>query len=65
MQYKNNDFIRLWGMPIWLSVITIIGLILAIMGTGIWHFMAWLALCIPLYVMCKHGRKFFNKRRKI
>jgi len=57
----NKDFLKLWGMPIWMAFITIIGLILAILGTGIWHIFSWVALTAPVYIMCKYGRKFFIK----
>jgi uncharacterized membrane protein len=60
MASKNNNFFKLWGMPIWMAVVTMLGLIFALIGTGIWHVVSWIALCIPVYVMWKYGRKFFN-----
>jgi len=63
MSTKNNDFLKLWGMPIWMAVITLIGLILAILGTGLWHILSWIALTIPVYIMIRHGKKFFKYKR--
>lgn len=63
MSTKNNDFLKLWGMPIWMAVITLIGLTLAILGTGVWHILSWIALTIPVYIMIKHGKKFFKYKR--
>jgi hypothetical protein len=60
MSAKNNEFLKLWGMPIWLAAITIIGLILAILGTGLWHVLSWIALTIPVYIMVKYGKTFFK-----
>ena len=62
MANNNSDFLKLWGMPIWMAVITLLGLIFAILGTGIWHLFSWVALMLPIYIMCKYGRKFFQKK---
>jgi len=59
MATKGN-FKKVWGIPVLLAVITTIGLILAIIGTGIWHFLSWIALSYPVYVMCRHGLKFYK-----
>jgi len=40
-------------MPVFLGIITIAGLLLAIMGTGIWHFFSWIALLVPVYLVIK------------
>lgn len=47
-------------MPVALGIVTIIGLLLAIMGTGAWHIFSWIALSVPLYVMIKKGSKGFK-----
>jgi hypothetical protein len=59
MTMKNNDFLKLWGMPIWMALVTMIGLVLAILGTGMWHVLSWIALTVPVYVMWKYGKRFF------
>lgn len=51
---------KLWGMPIILGILTMIGLIAAILGVGVWHYISWLALGIPLYYCFKFGAKFFR-----
>jgi len=56
----KNLRLKLWGMPILMAVITLTGLISAILGTGIWHYISWISLSYPLYIMIKHGRKFFK-----
>ncbi|WP_316788303.1 hypothetical protein [Pedobacter frigoris] len=61
MQEKNKLFFKLWGIPVLLAVVTIIGLLLAIMGLGIWHIFSWVALAIPVYVMIRYGLGFFKR----
>jgi nitrate/nitrite transporter NarK len=60
----NNPSIKVWGMPILLGVIIIIGLILAIIGTGIWHVFSWLTLAIPTCIMLKHSARVFKNKSK-
>lgn len=50
-------------MPIWMAAITLIGLVLAILGTGLWHILSWIALTIPVYIMIRHGKNFFKYKR--
>ncbi|WP_316810093.1 hypothetical protein [Pedobacter heparinus] len=58
---KNNKFLfKVWGIPILLAVVTILGLLLAIMGIGVWHVLSWIALTFPVYVMLKYGLRFFK-----
>ena len=47
-------------MPIVLGIVTIIGLLLAIMGPGAWHIFSWITLSLPLGVMIKKGSKGFK-----
>jgi len=56
----NKLFFKVWGIPILLAVITIAGLLFAIMGLGIWHIFSWIALSIPVYVMVKYGMRYFR-----
>jgi hypothetical protein len=60
MPVKNNNFIKLWGMPILLAALSVIGLLSAIMGTGIWHIISWIALSVPIYCMLKYGSRYFK-----
>lgn len=57
---NKNIALKLWGMPVLIALITLAGLIFAILGTGIWHYISWITLSYPLYMMIKHGRKFFR-----
>jgi hypothetical protein len=52
---KGNTFWQLWGAPILLTVLTLFGLVAALVGAGIWHGLAWAALTIPVAVCIRYG----------
>ena len=39
---------RVWTMPAVLAVLTVFSLLAALLGTGLWHFLAWVALAVPI-----------------
>jgi hypothetical protein len=45
---SSTRFRRLWGMPLLLALCTIIGLISALVGDGIWDVLSWFLLSAPL-----------------
>lgn len=49
-----NNFSRIWSIPILLAALTLFGLLAALLGVGIWHGLAWTALCVPLAILCRH-----------
>lgn len=53
--HKGNTFLQLWGAPILLTILTLFGLIAALVGTGIWHGLAWLALTVPVAICIWYG----------
>lgn len=55
----NGPFIRLWGAPIALAVLTLVGLIAALVGDGVWDHVSAVALGIPV-VLCL----WFGLRKK-
>lgn len=57
---KRKQQYELWGMPIILGILTLVGLIAAILGVGFWHYISWFSLSIPLYYTVKHGVNFFR-----
>lgn len=44
----SGPFMKLWGMPILLAVLTVIGLLSALLGDGIWDIVSAFALGIPV-----------------
>ncbi|MGP1717608.1 MAG: hypothetical protein ACTS9Y_10565 [Methylophilus sp.] len=47
----NKRFIHIWGWPIVLALLTGFGLLSALLGTGIWHWLSWAAIATPLLMM--------------
>jgi hypothetical protein len=60
MPGTKNRLLKLWFMPVLLAVISLAGLVAAILGTGFWHLLSWIALSYPIYIMLKFGRKFLG-----
>ncbi|MCB5185463.1 hypothetical protein LG201_09645 [Methylobacillus gramineus] len=52
-----KSFIQIWGMPIALAVLTGFGLLAALLATGIWHWLSWLSMSIPLMIVWRAWRK--------
>jgi hypothetical protein len=44
----SSRFMRLWGAPIALALLTIIGLVSALVGDGIWDHASAIALGVPV-----------------
>lgn len=51
---KNNSRTQIWTIPVIIAVLTVFGLLSALMGTGIWYALSWITLCIPLGIMSWH-----------
>lgn len=50
MNYKS--FKKVWGAPLVLAIITLFGLLAALLGTGVWYGLSWLSMIIPLFIIC-------------
>ena len=46
----NGRFMALWGMPILLGILTLVGLVSALLGDGIWDLVSAFALGAPVLV---------------
>ncbi|MCL1663155.1 hypothetical protein [Elizabethkingia ursingii] len=53
----NKKIFRLWGMPVLLAVLSLYGLISALIGKGIWDVLACIVLTIPIIIIVKHYYK--------
>lgn len=56
----TNRFFHVWRAPIILAIVTIFGLLAALLGTGGWHVASWIALVVPIVVCIRFG-VFFKK----
>ena len=45
-----NSARQIWGMPLLLAVLTLAGVLAALLGEGVWRWMCWGALCVPVGV---------------
>ena len=46
----KSNFWKIWGIPIILAIISMIGLITALVGDGVWDAVSWLGLGVPLAI---------------
>jgi hypothetical protein len=49
----KQNFKKIWQIPLLLSVLILFGLLAALLGTGVWYWLSWLAMIIPLIVICR------------
>ncbi len=47
----NKTFKQIWFAPILLALLTVFGLLSALLGNGFWYSLSWSALLIPLVVI--------------
>jgi hypothetical protein len=50
-------FRSVWRMPMILAALTIFGLLAALLGTGVWHWVSWLTLATLPAVSARYGLK--------
>jgi hypothetical protein len=43
---------QIWGMPIVLGLLTVVGLLVALVGDGVWDLVSVAALAMPVLVGC-------------
>jgi len=58
----KNNFFHVWGFPIVLAILSIFGLLSALLGSGIWEVISWIALFIPLSTMFYYLWIAFRKK---
>lgn len=51
----RSPFLRMWGAPILLAVLTAIGLISALLGDGVWDYVSAVALGVPTIACAWYG----------
>ncbi|MGY6269609.1 hypothetical protein ACXIUT_07960 [Achromobacter denitrificans] len=54
MTKTSRGFMFIWGAPIALGVLSVFGLMSALLGTGAWHWASWTALAILLAVIVRY-----------
>lgn len=51
---SRRHFWFVWSVPIALGILSVFGLLAALLGTGLWHWASWTALTILLVVIVKY-----------
>jgi hypothetical protein len=51
----SGPFVRMWGAPIVLAILTVIGLISALVGDGVWDHVSAVALGVPVLLCLWFG----------
>lgn len=52
---RPDSFRRLWGMPLLIAMLSLAGLLMALIGNGYWDLLSWGALGTPVLVMLYHS----------
>ncbi len=47
----KTTFKKVWLVPLLLAVLTLFGLLSALLGTGCWYALSWAAMIIPLLIL--------------
>jgi hypothetical protein len=48
---------QIWAMPAMLGLLTVAGLLVALLGDGIWDLVSVAALAVPVLLGCRHAFK--------
>lgn len=49
-----KTFFQIWAIPLVMSLLITFGLLAALLATGIWHWLSWVSLIIPVFLMTWH-----------
>ncbi|MBP7564432.1 MAG: hypothetical protein KA795_00355 [Burkholderiaceae bacterium] len=44
-----------WGWPLAMAVLSVVGLLSALLGNGVWDWVSWVALGVPTLACCWLG----------
>jgi len=64
---RSSSFSRQWSWPFGLAVLTMFGLLSALLGEGgIWWWLSWTALTMPLLVVARYWplRRLFQRKSR-
>lgn len=54
---QRHSLLQIFAMPFILGVISLVGLLSALIGDGIWDGLSWASLAYPLWIMTRHLRR--------
>lgn len=53
----TNQFWHIWTIPLLIGIVSLSGLITALVGDDIWDILSWLTLSIPLLIIARFWLK--------
>jgi hypothetical protein len=59
-----KTFWQIWWVPMVLGVLTVFGLLAALLGIGVWHWLSWLSLALPIAVVAWYLRQVRQRRKQ-
>ena len=59
-----KSFWQIWWLPAVLGALTVFGLLAALLGVGVWHWLSWLSLALPIAVIAWHLRQVRQRRQQ-
>jgi len=59
-----KTFWQIWLLPLVLAVLTVFGLLAALLGVGVWHWLSWLSLAVPLAIVARQLRCARRRKRQ-
>ncbi len=68
MSRRPSTFWRQWRWPIMIAVLTAFGLLSALLGEGgVWWWLSWAALSVPLVVIARYWplRRLFERKSSL
>ena len=51
LKTSDSNFLHVFGMPIIVAIVSVFGLVSALLGTGIWDALSWITLAVPTLVI--------------
>lgn len=58
-----NSVRHIWRFPMGIGIMTTIGLVSSLVGTGIWHWISWITLTLPIVIAVWFGLVPWKDRR--
>ena len=48
---RGNTLWRIFAMPLFIGITSLVGLIVTLLGNDIWHLVGWITLALPVVIV--------------